>query len=240
MQFIGSFIVQNNILIYDPAVNDIVAERFNLCEENLNRLEINSCPGTWNAYHIYNSKSAPEALLLINTADTFFYENIDSTTLLNELCYVDHIVTAFGHMVVAVDKVFAENNKYTYINNSNDMTYRIRDIKHWLLQHHADNKELLRDILKREKAGETFIDSDILYEHYGDCHIPYQSDLWAADCRFRLKNSSLESTVIQGGVVSLSYSYMNKCYVDDPDHCKIIYISLTLHNNDNKPSIKVV
>lgn len=225
MHFIGSFNITDNIIIGDPYIGRVMAEYAPLTESNRKRYEINSRSGTWYAYHAHGNYTRPIALVLIEEEYNFEID-INSITP-SKLQEIGLIVSAFGHMLTAVDKQIMNNTMYTYVNTSDKMIYRIKDVRKWLNEANIPTAEQVKQLLNTlENKGLQYVESMELLPICKIQRIPIESDLWANDCYFRLKDNPLGASVIMGGIVTKAYSPENVVYIDDEKDCRIIYIDL--------------
>lgn len=225
--FIGSFTVNDNILVGDPYVGQIIAECVPIEETNKQKYEINAHTGTWYTYHNYGNYRHPVSLLLIEENLSFEIDinNINPNTLVR----IGSVISSFGRMITAVDKQIINNTMYTYVNENMDMVYRLKDVRNWLKDADAprQNSEQIHQLLTDiAKSGREFVEASELSLVCNVERLPVESDLWANDCYFRLKNNPLAATVIMGGVVSKTYTDENTVYVDNTQEARIIYINL--------------
>ena len=238
MHFIGSFNLTDNIIINDPYAGRVIAEYISLSESNKKSLEINSRPGTWYAYHFYGNYRYPIALILLEEECHFATEvnNIRNTSLIE----VGKIISAFGHMVAATDKHILNNTLYTYISPTEDMVYRIKDIRRWLNDTSIPEKEKVKLLLDTlEQQDKKHINSREILSVCKVERIPIESDIWANDCYFRLKDNPLKAATIMGGIITQAYSDENIVYIDNETDCRVIYIDLD-ESASKSPTFRII
>lgn len=237
MHFIGSFNVIDKIIIGDPYIGKVMAEYIPLTESNRKCYEINNESGTWYAYHFYGNYTHPIALILIEEG---YHFKIDIHAINpNNMKEIGLVVSAFGHMLTAVDKQIMNNTLYTYINTNANMVYRIKDVKKWLNESNLTTKNQVKQLLRTlEKKGIQYVESEELLPICKIKRIPIESDLWANDCYFRLKNNPVNAAVIMGGIVTNTYSAENTIYIDNEQNCHIIYIDLD-EDTSKAPAFKI-
>ena len=227
-----------NFIICDPYVGNVIAEYASISEHNLKKLEIKSRPGVWYAYHFYGNNRHPVALILVE--ESYHFKEEIRNIQLSELTEQGKVISAFGQMVSAVDKQVLNNTMYTYIRTSEDLVYRIKDVRKWINDTKPPKEKQLKALLENlEQQGERFVDCKTLLPLCSAKRIPVESDIWASDCYYRLRDNPIHATVILSGVISKAYSDVNTVYTNSKKDCQYIYIDLD-EQASKAPAIRII
>lgn len=231
MQFIGSFEINDKLMIKNPSMTDILAEMLVnkgviLASMDTDVLELPAQNGIWYAYHHYAGYNYPIGLLAVEKE--LLKEKSIAEINVNNLTLVGDISSGIGHSIAIVDKDMFDNTDYLYFSPSST-TYRVKDILSQLKSRGNDvySKLLLKKL--KPYIRSKYISKEKLTELYGTCSLPFNnigSDIWSEDCMARISNNSMQAASIIGGVVSKSFSTLNTCYTDDNLLHRIVYIEL--------------